>query len=390
VTCRNDVADGFLYRFCPDDPPRAADRLRAVVRWQALDEITGEPAGVDFTITTSALGLWPRISADGIMGLVGNPARLYPGLDAATVQIPFRVTAPGYLRRDRNASLGPVAGFPDAFTPADEGVLAMHRAPFVLRGRVVQLSGIDATPLAGATVRLQGVWSTPPPYNVVPDTVIEPPNQVSLAPGLYADRVSATDGIRRRDLVLAAGEEKQLVLPAAVGDTAVRVSDCKNLSVGDLLAFEAARPDRVEYVTILAIKAGAVVDEPATLTLTFALQMAHEEGTACVRATPQAPAANNPLSRDGIPGERVAFATALSGLADNVVVEIGGGAAPVEYQTARLYSTTADVDGYYRLPPLSRVAALKLHIDAGALTPQEPVISPDYRRYENPVDVVFP
>jgi hypothetical protein len=361
----------------------------AVLRLLAIDEITQEAPEVEFTVTTSVAGLMPRVSSGGRMGLAGNPGRLFPGLDTATVQLPYSVTAPGFLPRNLQTPLGPIAGFPDAFTPADQGVVPMHREPIVIRGRVVRRSGLNPTPLAAATVRLAGVWSTFPPYNVIPDTVIEPPNVVSLHPGLYTVRVATTDGLRRRNLTFALGEEKTLVRPAVPGERDVRLSDRTNLNPGDLLGFETSRPDRVEYVTVAAVHAGAVNNEPATVTLTYPLALAHEEGTQTVRATPQLPAATNALTRDGVPGERVAFLTALAGLATDVVVEIGGGAS-VEYQTARLYQTTSDPDGFYRLPPLSRVASIKLHADFGALPPQEPVMSPDYHRYENFLDVIFP
>jgi len=389
MICRTDVADGLLYEFCPDDPPRVADRMRAVLRWVAIDEITQDAPEVEFTVTTPVLGLTPRVGSSGNMGLVGNPGRLFPGLDTNTVPIAYSVAAPGYLRRDLQATLGPVAGFPNAFVALDRGELAMHRTAIEIRGRVGRVGGLAPTPLGSAAVRLAGVWSTFPPFNVVPDTVIEAPNLVSLQPGLYADRTATTDGMRARNMVLAVGEEKALVRPAVRGDRDVRISDRVNLNPGDLLAFETAVSDRVEYVTVFAVHPGAVADEPATVTLTYPLAVSHETGAGCVRATPQVPATNNLLIRDGVPTEQVAFLTALSGLFDGATVEIAGGAAP-EYQTVRFYQTISDGNGFYRLPPISRVASVKLHVDSGALPSQEPVASPDYRQFQNFVDVIFP
>ncbi|HYT73163.1 MAG TPA: hypothetical protein VEL79_00320, partial [Vicinamibacterales bacterium] len=195
--------------------------------------------------------------------------------------------------------------------------------------------------------------------------------------------------LRRRDMVLAAGEEKTLVRPAVPGNRDVRISDRVNLNPGDVLAFETAVPDRVEYVAVFAVHAGAVPDEPATVTLTYPLALPHEQGAVCVRATPQPPAANNLFVRDGVPAEQVAFLAALTGLVDGATAELGGGAAP-EYQTVRLYETTSDANGFYRLPPISRVASIKLHADFGALPAQEPVVSPDYRGFQHFVDVSFP
>src|SRR5439155_12946864 len=164
VTCRSDSAATQSWRYCPDDPPLSADRLRAVVRWLAIDEITAEGPDIEFTVTTSALGLTPRISQGGVMGLVGNPARLYPGLDSNVVEIAYTVAARGYITRTRTAKLGPVAGFPGSFVPREEDPLALHRTPFVIRGRIgkIQPGSVEPLPLPLVPISLNGVWSTFP------------------------------------------------------------------------------------------------------------------------------------------------------------------------------------------------------------------------------------
>ena len=386
MTCRSDTVGMWAYRACPDDPPVAADRLRAVVRWTAIDEITGTGPTLDFIIKTAALGLTPRVARDGIMGLVGNPARLYPGLDTGTVDLAWTVSAPGYLPRELAITLGPVAGFPASFDPADAGAIAMHRTAVVLRGRVVQLVAgmLDPVPLAGVTVSLAGVWWTFPPANIDPDTVINAPDLVSLHPGMYADRQLGVDSVRRRDLAHVVGQDKTLVGPAVRGDTSVRLSDRIGVAPGTLLAFEPARADRVEYVAVTNVVGASTPDQPATATLAHRLQLEHEQATDVHVMTPQAPAAPELLVRDGIRSDRVVFVAGLGGVA-NGVVEIGGGTAATEYQTASVYSSTSDSDGYFRLPPLSRVASVKLQTPALTL-----VTSPDYGRYENLVDVVNP
>ena len=387
MTCRADNANGWSYRFCPDDPPPLADRTRAVVQWLAVDEITNRGPDIDYAISTTARGLVARVSRDGIMGLIGNPGRLYPGLGTTSVSLACTLTSPGYLPRRLQATLGPIAGFPAAFAPADLGTVLLHRTPIVIRGRIVALGALDPTPQPNVKLSLAGVWSTFPPANVVPDTVIEPPNLLSLQPGLYADRVSGVDGLRRRDLTLTVGQDKTLLQPAVIGATTVRVSDQLGVTVGGVIAIDPGHAARTEYLTVTQIVGLSTLDQPATLTLAHPLALAHEPGVTCVVATPGVPQTNNPLSRDGIAGDAVAFA-ALNGVADGVVIEIGGGGAPVEYQVARLYSTTSDSDGYYRLPPISRVAMVKLHADQAPA--QEPVMTPDYQRYENLVDVVYP
>lgn len=391
MTCRTDTVGFWSYRSCPDDPPVAADRLRAVVRWQAIDEITQSGPDLDYTIKTDALGLTPRVSRDGIMGLVGNPARLYPGLDTATVPVAFTLYAPGFLPRELEAIVGPVVGFPDNFTPAKagdpDGNVALHRDAIVLRGRTVQLVAgqLEPVPVPFVSIAISGVWWTFPPANVDPDTVVEPANLVSLHPGLYTDRLTATDTVTRRNLQHVVGQDKKLVAPAVRGDTTVRLSDRIGVvGPGTILAFEPSRPDRVEYVVVHLVSGASTPDQPATATLAYRLQLDHEQGTDVQVVTPQAPAAANAFVRDGIRSDRVAFLAALGGVTTGVV-EVGGSTTFPEFQTASLYSTTSDSNGFYRLPPLSRVASVKLQTPALKL-----VTSPDYGRYENLVDLVNP
>ena len=47
MSCRTEATFAQSYRFCPDPPPVAADRMRALLRARLLDEITGEPIEID-------------------------------------------------------------------------------------------------------------------------------------------------------------------------------------------------------------------------------------------------------------------------------------------------------------------------------------------------------
>jgi hypothetical protein len=302
------------------------------------------------------------------------------------------LTTPGYLTRELTATLGPVPGFPSQFAPAtpvdagQPGVVMLHRDPIVLRGRVVQLvtGHLDPVPLPFTPIAIAGVWWTFPPAHVDPSSVMQPANLVSLHPGLYADRADGVDSLRRRDLAHVAGQDKTLVRPAVTGDTTVKISDQIGVGAGTILAFEPARPDRVEYVAVTGVVGAATPDQPAIATLAHRLQLDHEQATDVYVVAPQAPAASNLFDRYGVRSDEVAFLAAMSGITAGVV-EIGGGTSPIEYQTASLYTATTDADGFYRLPPLSRVASVKLQTPALSL-----VTSPDYGHYENLVDVVTP
>ena len=55
----------------------------------------------------------------------------------------------------------------------------------------------------------------------------------------------------------------------------------------------------------------------------------------------------------------------------------------------RRFSVSSDAAGYYRLPPLSRVAQLELRAERGALIPIQMEFRPDYRVRENRLDFTF-
>ena len=208
--CRTETVDGLAYRFCPDDPPVLADRIRAVLRARVLDETTEEPMEVDLTLTSSLHGVTPRAAQGGRVGLVGQPARAFPGLDVDSSEMDLRIVARGFLPLDLAGTLGPIAGFPDQFAALDLGDVGMHRAAIALRGRTLQRASLAATVVFGATVSIVGHWPTFPPANVAPLAVMQAPNLINVVPGSYASRAAATTLLQRRDLLSVPGQEKTL------------------------------------------------------------------------------------------------------------------------------------------------------------------------------------
>jgi hypothetical protein len=311
-------------------------------------------------------------------------------LDTTGVDIAWTLSAPGYLSRDLDVTLGPVPGFPDQFAPAVAGVagiVRLHRQPIVLRGRVVQLvSGqLHPVPMPLVPAAITGVWWTFPPADVDPITVMQPANLVSLHPGLYADRAVGVGSLRRRSLAHVPGQDKTTTSPVVSGDSTARISNRIGVVAGTtILAFEPSRPDRVEYVVVTNFDGASTDDQPARVVLAHPLQLDHEEGTDVHVMTAGALSAPNLFDREGLRSDRVAFLAGMAGITDGIV-EIDGGTPAVEYQTASLYSSVSDADGYYRLPPLSRVASVRLQTPALTL-----VTSPNYGRYENHVDLVHP
>ncbi len=389
MNIRIEQANGLAYRFNPETQPVIAGRMQAVVHARMLDEFTGLPMTSRLTVNSPSNDLKPMVTHGGIAGLVGMPGRLYPNLDGAPVNLEMTVSAQRFIPRRLAAALGPIAGFPEVFAPADFGDVPMHRAATVLRGRVVQIVGSSRLPLAAADVRVVGVWPGFPPADAEPDDIIEAPNLISLSAGLYAERQPAVDQLRRRVLGIALGQEKVLLQAASAGQRTLKISNRINLNVGDLLAIQPDHNELAEYIVVTGIDAAATADQPASVTLNYPLYYSHLQGTTVVPASLQAQAVDNPFSRAGIPGDRTVFCNTLTGLTDGSVAEIIGSGDP-EYHNLSIYQVLTDADGYFRLPPIARVAQLRLEADRADL--QEPHIlefySPDYDVAEQRLDIV--
>ena len=104
--------------------------------------------------------------------------------------------------------------------------------------------------------------------------------------------------------------------------------------------------------------------------------------------TPHAPGIDNALIADTVPGDACVLAAALVGMVAGTTVEIHGGGSPAEFHRVFLFAATADADGFYRLPPLNRVAQVRIRVDDGA-TPFDAVVTPDYGLYDNIVEFTF-
>lgn len=391
MTCRIEPAQGLAYHFCPDDPPRQAARLRAVLRARLMDELTGLPLETDIDLSTRISGLTPRVARGGIVGLAGHPSRLFPLLDVAAVNLDLRATAPRYLPRDLSGTLGPVAGFPDLFAPLDLGDVAMHRAPTTLRGRTLRRASLAATVVAGADVEVVGYWPVFPPPQVVPAAVMQPPDLIALSPPLYAARDAALTQVRRRDALPVPGQDKALLIPASAGTTRLRLSNRDGLAAGTLLIIDAADAPRRERVLITLVDTASSVDQPAWITLAHPLAFTHFPGAVCQPSNLLVGGAANTLTRAGIAGDVTLYLSAMTGLAAGATVEVDDGAGAPEYHDADLYRDVSDADGFFRLPPLSRAAMVALHAQRGGLvSPPDELRAPDYRLAENLITVMFP
>jgi hypothetical protein len=344
------------WSLAPDDPQPAAAFAQAILTATLIDEITAGPPISRPVATTTTIGLVPRATAGGMAGLVGIPLARYTAASVVGTALQLGLTASGYLPMSLTAALGPQPGYPGAFTPAALGDVELHRTAAVLSGRVVSRS---TGPLAGATVTLDGVWTT---FADLSNLMPSPPNAVAVASPLYAAR-DTTAGVAQQNLSAAPpGEAKSLLIPGNVGDATARVADWTGLSVGSILAFDPQDPARAEYLAITAITPlGLGPAFPATVALAFPLARPHQSGASVIRMIPAAAGTANALSRPCLPGDMCVFPATMAGLdAGMTAVVVSGGGAADEYHAASLVVAASDGAGFMRLPAIHRVAQLRL------------------------------
>jgi hypothetical protein len=291
---------------------------------------------------------------------------------------------------DLGGMLGPIVGFPDQFTPLELGDVGMHRISTTLLGRTLQRASLTPTVVAGATVEIVGYWPNFPPADVDPSAVMEAPDLLALSPPLYASRAAGASQLRRRDLAPVLGQEKTLILPASVGETQLRLSDRIGLTANGLLSIDSKDSARLEHISIALVDTASTADQPAWVMLTHPLAYTHLDGAVCQPANLLPPGASNSLPRPAIPGDDTVFLNGMAGLSSDITVELDDGGGKPEYHQAELYSAVSDADGYFRLPPIARVAMVALHAErTGLVTPPDQGFAPDYRLAENRLTVMF-
>jgi hypothetical protein len=376
MTCRLEIARGVPWRLCPDDPAVVA---RSLVLAQVRDEISERAPQGGFRLRSSRRDMAPRIAIDGIAGLVGDPAR---ALDPpTTVDVELTVEAPGYLPWRDTITIDPNN------LPAERAVW-LHRPGTRVGGRVVEPSGFDHAPLAGAIVTLDGVWPTfPPAGSALPADL---PLVVSLVPGFYAGR-STSATLERRNMQPNPAQAKSLIEPAVPGTDRIRVSDRIGIPpAGLVIAIDEGHPDLTEYLPVAGFEGASTDDQPATLFLHHPIASFHREGATVAPVSVQGSFAQNALSRDAQAGDVCAFLVATTDLGAAAAIEIsGGGPTEPEYHLVHHYTATAALDGSYRLPPIARVAQIRLDVShPSILSPLQPIVAVDYHDAEHRFDVI--
>ena len=378
--------NGRAISFVGDDQPPLGDRFSALVRARVIDELTGAPPVSAISIDTTTKGLTPRIASGGVCGFTGIPRNAFPALASQNYSVRFTVGADGYVPREQEIQVPQTLEFPILFSPPPLMDIPLHRKPTIIHGRTVHTTGSVISPLASASVRITGIWRTLPPVSMsIPPL---PANVVSLAPPLYADRGAGVGRLRRRNIPAVIGDDKTLRMAAEAGEDQIELSNRQNLTVGDIVLIDALDPDLVEYMAILAIDGVSSPDQHARVTLSYPLAYPHAKGAMVREGNPLPFGGVRILADDAQRGDTCVFVNSLSGLASANVVQVSGGPTE-EYHQVRVFTVTSDAEGYYRLPPLSRIAQVEIRAEHGALTPVRTEFRPDYASNENRLDFIF-
>jgi hypothetical protein len=374
----------------PDGPIPLANRNQALLKLLITDELTSKPPEGTIDLSVEEKGYTPRVANDGLAGLIAVPLQVIPRLDARNYRVNLTVRANGYLTRELNPEIPQDPTFPLHFAARPPIDLALHREPVTISGRTVRVTGNTFMPLPGAEVSLTGIWRIAPPADVIvpPD----PPNLIHLQPPLYLDRSALTQFLQPRDLPIVAGSDKTLLNDVSPGTDAIQLSDRQGLAVGDVLQIDVDQPDLAEFVEVKTVPVTSAPNQPTLITLNHKLMQSHRRDAVVKGTFPQAPGIPRKFTVDATTGDNCVFLDNLTGLATGHEVQITGVPDKDEYHKLATFSVLSDADGYYRLPPLSRVAQIEIHALAtvGILTFEATIaFRPDYQQRENRLDLTL-
>jgi hypothetical protein len=141
-------------------------------------------------------------------------------------------------------------------------------------------------------------------------------------------------------------------------------------------------------MTIKAIFPASTPIQPARIQLSIPVQATHRFNAIVRKVTVGAAGASTPLTDDAIAGDVCAFVGSVATLQPATTVGIDDGANPIEYHAVSYFTATTVAGGFYRLPPLSRVAQLNLQANNGTLSPVLTFV-PDYGGEENKFDITY-
>ena len=380
--------DSTTVLFSPDDPVALMDRWQALVKVRVTDEMTGEPPRNEVSLQVKEPRMIPRIAGDGIGGVVGIPRQTFPAITSQKYFVNLTISAANYVSRQQEVEVPQLPPLTD-FSPPELDV-ELHRQPTFITGRTIRFLGNTPTPVGGAAISLAGIWRTAPPANIV--VAPDPPNLVSLQPPLYSDRAALTQTLQRRNLVPVAGSDKGLLDDLLPEMNQIRLSDRLGLAAGDILLIDDLQPDLTEFIAIKTVPVTSPADQPTLITLDYPLAQSHRRDAVVRRLNPQPSGPPQQVIAAANVGDTCVFLDDLIGLAGANEIQISGPPGPDEYHRVMSFAVVSDANGYFRLPPLSRVAQLEIHAEKTIgvqLFQTNVTFRPDYEQRENRLDLAL-
>jgi hypothetical protein len=347
----------------------------------------------DYTLTLDPA---PQPLAVGQHLLVGQTASAAPPAGSADIQELAEiaavsaggndVTLRGPLRFDH-----PLHALvaPDVFAPALLGDVELHREPLAICGRTLQRVAGRLAALPFAEVVVTEVWRQPPPATA--SVPADHATLVALNPPVGAEWPATTTLATVCDLpVDPAVTQKPLRAPAQRGSRTLALSDLEGLAIHDVLIVDADDDARVEFVRVQSLLAGPVSPGPGQAILERPLVRRHDAEARVSRADAQPPGAQATLVRDARAGDPCVFVTRPCAIVGTHEVRLsGGGAVPVACHRLRPLAAKSNDGGWYRLPPVSRVAQMTIVASAPPLADKSVTFLPGYPETETRLDIVF-
>jgi len=376
------IANDITYTVGMDDPIPPGLRPMALVQVVLLDELTAQAPMGSITLDATLAGLSPRVAADGLVGWAGIPRNAFSALRLNNYDFQGTISADRYVPLRLPIHVPMDGNFPASFTPVDLGTLNLHRLPVVLSGRVVNARIPVPKGVANAAITMTGLWRTLPPSFLA--VAPSPVQVVSLQPDLYFARTAVVSTMTTATLQPAVGQDKQLTIDIGAGGTQVRLSDSVGLNPGNQLEIDYQDAERTEYLTILSLAGTVPTAQPRTITVSYPTKFAHRPGVPVRKVTPVGLGAPTQFSADAIAGDSCIFLQTMANLPPAIplpppqAVVISGGGNPDEFHMVRQFSAKSDGDGFFRLPPMSRVAQLTLLASAALLGNLSMTVAPDY------------
>jgi hypothetical protein len=325
----------------------------ALIIGRAVDELTGQPPYDPIECTATLDGITPgapgeerRFSVShgdgGTFALAGEVDRTFPNHAVAAYQVDLAVRAFGYLPAPGTVSVPAAALFP--LPPVQ---VPLHRRALWLEGRTVDGGG---APVANTVV-----------------SVVQP---AGLA-GLQASLSFAHGSLTPIDAMApaAVGAPLQLWRDAFAGESDIWLWTRTNLAVGALVRLTST--SGTEFAMVAALPGAANLAKPGRVVLQAPLSFQHTRSSASVQVlNPGIPTGSTTLNSPVYPGDEVFFVASTAVFTSGVVIRVSDPAPSlVEWRIVLLpVATSTNPGGFYRLGPVGRALALRVH----ALPPVPP------------------